>query len=143
MFLIFVHHIPSERRSIFLWNLIVLDNLIKNRYRYLLDLFFTIHTNIYISPKIKTDKHLILIRVRVFNTTFNNISVISWQSFIGGGKRSTQKKITDLSQVTDKLYHIMLQLQVTLRSVGDSFGNVKNDVVVCFINVLLKKSRCT
>ena len=71
---------------------LLLDNLIKNRYRYLLDLFFTIHTNIYISPKIKTDKHLILIRVRVFNITFNNISVISWQSFIGGGKRSTQKK---------------------------------------------------
>ena len=37
----------------------------------------------------------------------------------------------------------MLQLQVTLRSVGDSFGNVKINVVVCFINVLLKKSRCT
>ena len=28
-------------------------------------------------------------------------------SFIGGGSRSTQRK-TDLSQVTDKLYHIML-----------------------------------
>ena len=29
-------------------------------------------------------------------------------SFIGGGNRSTQRKPTDLSQVTDKLYHIML-----------------------------------
>ena len=29
-------------------------------------------------------------------------------SFIGGGNRSTQGKTTDLSQVTDKLYHIML-----------------------------------
>jgi len=29
-------------------------------------------------------------------------------SFIGGGKPKYQKKTTDLSQVTDKLYHIML-----------------------------------
>jgi hypothetical protein len=28
--------------------------------------------------------------------------------FIGGGNRSTGKKTNDLSQVTDKLYHIML-----------------------------------
>ena len=29
-------------------------------------------------------------------------------SFIGEGNRSTQRKTTDLAQVTDKLYHIML-----------------------------------
>ena len=29
-------------------------------------------------------------------------------SFLGGGNKSTQKKPTGLSQVTDKLYHIML-----------------------------------
>jgi len=44
----------------------------------------------------------------VFNATFNNnISVMSYivaVSFIGGGNRRT----TDLSQVGDKLYHIML-----------------------------------
>jgi hypothetical protein len=28
--------------------------------------------------------------------------------FIGGGNRSTPKKITDLSQVTDKFYHVVL-----------------------------------
>jgi hypothetical protein len=34
----------------------------------------------------------------VFNATFNNISVISWQSVL------LVEKTTDLSQVTDKLY---------------------------------------
>jgi hypothetical protein len=29
-------------------------------------------------------------------------------SFTGGGNRSTRRKTNDLSQVTDKLYHIML-----------------------------------
>ena len=42
------------------------------------------------------------IRVTVFNTTFNNISVISWQSVL------LVEKTTSLSQVTDKLYHIIL-----------------------------------
>jgi hypothetical protein len=35
-------------------------------------------------------------------------SYIVLASFIGGGNRSTRKKNTDLPQVTDKLYHIML-----------------------------------
>ena len=29
-------------------------------------------------------------------------------SFIGGGNQNTRKKTTDLTHVTDKLYHIML-----------------------------------
>ena len=40
--------------------------------------------------------------VMVLNATFNNISVISWRSVV------LLEKITDLPQVTDKLYHIML-----------------------------------
>ena len=41
----------------------------------------------------------------VFNVTFNNISVISWRLVL---LVEYSKKTTDLLQVTDKLYHIML-----------------------------------
>jgi len=41
----------------------------------------------------------------VFNATFKNSSVISWWSVL---LVEYPGKITDLSQVTDKRYHIML-----------------------------------
>ena len=44
----------------------------------------------------------IRVRVMVFNATFNNISVISWR------KLEYPEKTTGRSQVTDKLYPIML-----------------------------------
>jgi hypothetical protein len=44
----------------------------------------------------------------VFNAIFNNSSVISLQSVLLVEETGVPRENTDLSQVTDKLYHIML-----------------------------------
>ena len=44
----------------------------------------------------------------LFNATFNNISVVLWQSVLLAEETGISEKTTDLSQVTEKLYHIML-----------------------------------
>jgi hypothetical protein len=43
----------------------------------------------------------------VFNATFNNTSSISWRSVLLVEETGGPQKTTDLSQVTEKLYHIM------------------------------------
>ena len=46
--------------------------------------------------------------IMVFNATFNNISVISWGSVLLVEETGVPEKPTELSQVTDKLYHIIV-----------------------------------
>jgi hypothetical protein len=49
------------------------------------------------------------VTIMALNATFNNISVISWPvRCIDGGNWSPREIHIDLSQVTDKLDHIML-----------------------------------
>ena len=44
----------------------------------------------------------------VFNVTFNNILIISWRSVLLVEETRVFGETTNMSQVTDKLYHTML-----------------------------------
>ena len=64
----------------------------------------------YLSISIVGGPYLSRVRIRamVFNATFNNIAVISWRSLLLVGETGVPGENHRLSQVTDKLYHIML-----------------------------------
>ena len=72
-------------------------------------------------------------RIVVFNTTFNNISVISWGAVLLMEETGENH---DLPQVTEKLYHIMLhwvhlpwaRFELTLVVIGtDCIGRYKSN----------------
>ena len=53
-------------------------------------------------------KVVIVVWFMVFYATFNNVSVISWRSVLLVEETEYTAKTTHLSQVTNKLYHIIL-----------------------------------
>jgi len=57
------------------------------------------------------------VRVMVFNATFNNISAISWWSVLLVGETGVHGETTDLSQVTDQLYHMLYRVHLAMNVV--------------------------
>ena len=54
------------------------------------------------------DRLRLRVMAMVFKATFNNISAVSWWSVLLVEETGVPGETTDLPQVNDKLYHIML-----------------------------------
>jgi len=66
--------------------------------------------------------------VMVFNSTFNNISVISWWSVVLMEDTGVPGETTDLLQVTDKHYHIIFCIEhISSSKSGIRTHNVSGD----------------
>jgi hypothetical protein len=78
---------------------------------------------------------IMFVCLMVFNATFNNISVISWRSALLVEEPDDPVKTTNLSQVTDKLYHITLytlswskfELTTSMMTGTDCIGSSKSN----------------